>query len=82
MNSVKSKSGGRKSSTNQLLGSKSLEFYKDNNERSKNRKFELAKNEPDEAEILIVDDDMFGLTTLQTMIKITFELSSLTCSNG
>jgi hypothetical protein len=51
-------------------------------EKSKNRKFELAKNEPDEAEILIVDDDMFGLTTLQTMIKITFELSSLTCSNG
>ena len=32
--------------------------------------------------ILIVDDDMFGLTTLQTLMKITFDLEPKTCMNG
>jgi CheY-like chemotaxis protein len=33
-------------------------------------------------QILIVDDNIFNLTTLQTMIKIKFKIESLIASSG
>jgi len=35
-----------------------------------------------ESQILIVDDNMFNLTSLQTMIRMKFELTPSVCSEG
>lgn len=33
-------------------------------------------------QILIVDDNMFNLTSLQTMIRMKFNINSTVCSSG
>ena len=35
-----------------------------------------------EPQILICDDNMFNLTTLQTMISVKFHLDTIICSSG
>lgn len=34
------------------------------------------------SQILIVDDNMFNLTSLQTMIRMKFNINSTVCSSG